>query len=95
MLKLGKDGFLYCGCKGKRSLREAGVEGTAAETQFLRANGFCFTGDCRGDKYYMGSLNRLIWLYADGSWSASPRPGKNMTFEDYVKASTLEDFLAG
>jgi len=88
----GKDG-LRCECKDKRWCHVAGVEGTADEAAFLKANNFHFTGDIRGDKYYMGSFNRLLWLYPDGTWSANPRPKKGMTFEEYVKATTWEEFV--
>jgi hypothetical protein len=93
--KPDKEGFLRCKCPDRRWQREAGVEGSAEENAFLKAHGFIFTGDIRGDKYYMGSMDRLVWLYADGTWRANPRPGEGVSFEDYVKASTLEELLAG
>jgi len=75
-------------------VRKAGVEGTTEEAAFLKAHGFQFTSDGLGNKYYMGSMNRLIWLYTDGTWSANPRPAAGMSFEDYVRASSPEELLA-
>jgi hypothetical protein len=89
----GEEAFLQCACPDKKWHGVAGVEGTPQESEFLREHGFQFTGDVR-DQYYLGSMNRLIWLYADGSWAANPRPKEGMTFEKYVRASTLEEFLA-
>jgi hypothetical protein len=88
-----RDGTLRCGCKDKRWNCVAGIEGTTADSALLKANGFHLTSDIRGDKYYLGSMDRLLWLYPDGSWSASPRPKKGMTFEEYVRATTLEELL--
>jgi hypothetical protein len=85
---------MYCGCGGKPWRAQATVEGTPEEAEFLKTNGFQFTEDCLGNKYYMGSFGRLIWLLADGGWSANPRPGKDMSFEKYVKASTWLELLA-
>jgi hypothetical protein len=89
--KPAKGGLLRCACKGKFYEREAGIEGTAEETDFLKAHGFAFTGDIRGDKYYVGSFDRLIWFYSDGSWAANPRPKEDMTFEEYVRAASWEE----
>lgn len=92
--KPDKEGCLHCACPDKRWQREAGVEGSPEENAFLKSQGFIFTGDIRSDKYYMGSMNRLIWLYADGTWRADPRPREGTSFDNYVKASTLEELLA-
>lgn len=91
--KAGKDGFFLCACEGVRRVQEAGVEGTSEETETLKAHGFWFARDARGDAYYVGSLGRVLWLYADGTWRSSPRPKTGMTFEDYLKAATLAEFV--
>ena len=91
--QLGKDGYLVCACKGVRRLPEAGVEGTVPETEMLKAHGFRFARDVRGDTYYVGSLGRIVWLYADGTWRSSPRPKAGMSFEEYLQAATLEELV--
>lgn len=84
--KSGKDGFLLCACESKRWERVAGVKGTPAEEEMLQAHGFWFATSANGDKYYVGSLSRLVWLYADGTWASDPRPpNAGMALEDYLR----------
>jgi hypothetical protein len=87
------DTFLQCKCSDKKWQNVAGIEGTPQESEFLSEHGFHLAGDIRGDKYYLGSMNRILWLYADGKWSALPQPSEGMTFEQYVKASSLKELL--
>ena len=81
LVKLNDKGVLACACEGKRWTGTAGVEGSAEDKALLEDHGFQFTGDVRGDKYYVGSLTRIVWLYDDGTWSYSmrpPRPGMSL-----------------
>jgi len=71
----------------------AAIKGPPADDDFLKANGFQLTGDILGNRYYMGSMNRLLWFSADGTWGANPRPKEGMGFEDYVRAATLEELV--
>jgi hypothetical protein len=64
----------------------AGVEGTPADAEALKAHGFWLARSADGDAYYMGPLDRLVWLYDDGTWSSSPRPSKvGLSLEEYLK----------
>jgi hypothetical protein len=93
--KTGNSGILSCACPDKRWQRIAGVEATGAEADMLKSNGFYFVRSADGDAYYVGPYDRLVWLYADGTWAACPRPQvKNVTLEDYLKIETLSDFLS-
>jgi len=84
--KSGKDGFLVCKCEGKRWEGVAGVKGTAEEAEMLKAHGFWFATSANGDEYYVGPLNRLVWLYADGTWASDPRPpSAGLSLEEYLK----------
>jgi len=73
-----------CAC-GKLWEREAGIEGTGTEAEMLKAQGFAFVHSADGDAYYVGPYNRLVWLYADGTWWGEPRPEAGVTLEDYLK----------
>jgi hypothetical protein len=88
-------GVLSCDCPNKTWERVAGVEAMGAEEDMLKSHGFYFARSADGDAYYVGPYDRLVWLYADGTWSASPRPqAKNGTLEDYLQIKTLSDFLS-
>jgi len=64
----------------------AGVKGAAEEAEMLKAHGFWFATSANGDEYYVGTLNRLVWLYADGTWASDPRPPRaGMSLEEYLK----------
>jgi hypothetical protein len=89
MPKPNKVESLRCACENKRWERAAGVAGTAAEAEMLKAFGFWFTHSATGAAYYVGSLNRLIWFNADGTWSSSQRlPRAGMTLEEYLKETS-------
>ena len=80
------DGILRCACGNKKWERVAGIEGTPTEAEMLKAHGFWFARSANGDAYYVGSFNRLVWLYDDGTWSCNPGPPKaGMNLEDYLK----------
>jgi hypothetical protein len=84
--KSGKDGVLVCACEGKRWEKVAGVKGTHTEEEMLQAHGFWFATSANGDKYYVGSLSRLVWLHADGTWASDPRPPRaGMVLEEYLR----------
>ncbi len=75
-----------CACEGKHWGAIAGVKGTPAEEGMLEAHGFWFATSVDGDQYYVGSLNRLVWLYADGTWSSYPGPERaGMSLEEYLR----------
>ena len=78
-------GVLSCACPNKLWERIAGVEATGDEADMLKSHGFYFARSANGDAYYVGSHDRLVWLYVDGTWTAYPRPqAKDGTLEDYL-----------
>jgi hypothetical protein len=93
--KSSSTGVLSCACSNKLWERIAGVEATGAEADMLESHGFYFARSANGDAYYVGSYDRLVWLYADGAWAARPHPrSKDGTLEDYLnEIKTLSDLL--
>ncbi len=63
---------------------EAGIEATAAEAASLAAKRFRLVHNVNRDTYYVGPEDRLIWLYADGTFASDPRPENKGTLEDYL-----------
>jgi len=83
--KSNSTGILSCACPNKPWERIAGVEATGDEADMLESHGFYFARSANGDAYYVGTYDRLVWLYADGTWAACPRPqAKDGTLEDYL-----------
>jgi hypothetical protein len=91
--KSNNRGILSCACPNKVWERIAGVQATGAEADMLKSHGFHFARSANGDAYYVGSYDRLVWLYPDGTWAACPRPQtKDVTLEDYLdEIKTLSD----
>jgi hypothetical protein len=84
LVKLDEQGAYRCACADKRWVGRAGVEGSAEDKALLESHGFQFAQDVRGDKYYVGSFSRLVWLYEDSTWAAWPRPSKEMSLDAYL-----------
>jgi hypothetical protein len=63
------DGKLVCACTGRNWIGVHGVEAAPEESALLLAKGFTLARDKDGDVYYLGPGNRIIWIFADGTWT--------------------------
>jgi hypothetical protein len=87
--KRNAKGTLLCAC-GKVWEREAGIKATETEAAVLAAKGFRLEHSINEDTYYVGPGDRLVWLYADGTFRINPRPeNKNGTLEDYLEEASV------
>ena len=85
------NGWKYvCACGNEfNDQREAGVEATGVEAESLAAKGFRLVHSDDGDSYYEGPENRLIWLWADGTFFVEdPFLGSRFsgTLDDYLES---------
>jgi hypothetical protein len=83
--KANIDGKLVCACKDKSWIGVQGVEATPQESALLSAKGFTLARDKDRDVYYVGPGNRIIWVFADGTWT-----GDKPAHDDPSLAAYLE-----
>lgn len=76
-------GVFSCACKDKVWQPTQGVTGTEEEREMLANKGYVQAEDITGDIYYVGPYNRIIWLFADGTWRG----------DKIAEGRTLEAFL--
>lgn len=80
------NGNLACDCKDKKWHGGCkGVPGTEKQRMRLAGKGFTEATDIRGDVYYVGPGNRILWVYSDGTWWVDP--------DDVSQGCTLEAYL--
>jgi hypothetical protein len=70
------NGKFECACKRRTWVGVQGVAATQEESALLLSKGFSLAKDKDGDVYYVGSGNRIIWVFSDGTWSGD-RPAKD------------------
>lgn len=85
-------GRLSCACPDKSWNVVLGVEGNEQERALLASKGFAQAKDVRGDVYYLGPYSRIVWLFADGTWSGD-KAADDESLEAYLNAIPEDETL--